>query len=68
MVVVSILPHPKFGPDDNREDAPHFNFLEFSTFGVTNLSIQDQHMVHLVGLKLVDRMDQLILHVMLTSF
>ena len=24
MVVVSILPHAEFGPNDHREDAPHF--------------------------------------------
>ena len=24
MVIVSILPHAEFGPNDNREDAPHF--------------------------------------------
>ena len=24
MVVVSILPHAKFGRNDHREDAPHF--------------------------------------------
>ena len=24
MVVVSILPHVKFGPNDHRNDAPHF--------------------------------------------
>ena len=24
MVVVSILPNVEFGPNDNREDAPHF--------------------------------------------
>ena len=24
MVVVSILPHAEFGPNDRREDAPHF--------------------------------------------
>ena len=28
MVVVSILPHAEFGPNDHREDAPHFNGLE----------------------------------------
>ena len=25
MVVVSILPHAEFGPNDHREDAPHFS-------------------------------------------
>ena len=24
MVVVSILPHAEFGPNDHRQDAPHF--------------------------------------------
>ena len=24
MVIVSILPHAEFGPNDDREDAPHF--------------------------------------------
>ena len=24
MVIVSILPHAEFGPNDHREDAPHF--------------------------------------------
>ena len=27
MVVVSIPPHAVFGPNDHREDAPHFSFL-----------------------------------------
>ena len=25
MVIVSILPHAEFWPDDHREDAPHFS-------------------------------------------
>jgi len=25
MIVVSILPHAEFGPNDHREDAPHFS-------------------------------------------
>ena len=24
MVIVSILPHAEFGPNDHQEDAPHF--------------------------------------------
>ena len=27
MVVVSLLPHAEFGPNDHREDAPHFNIF-----------------------------------------
>ena len=27
MVVVSILPHVEFGPNDNRETAPHFTSI-----------------------------------------
>ena len=27
MVVVSILPHAEFGPNDHQKDAPHFNIL-----------------------------------------
>ena len=27
MIVVSILPHVEFGPNDHREDAPHFTML-----------------------------------------
>ena len=29
MVVVSILPHAKFGRNDHREDAPHFRIQLF---------------------------------------
>ena len=28
MVVVSILPHAEFGPNDHREDAPHFTYVQ----------------------------------------
>jgi len=28
MVVVSILPHPEFGPNDHREDALHFRMAK----------------------------------------
>ena len=27
VVVVAILPHAEFGPNDHREDAPHFIIL-----------------------------------------
>ena len=31
MVVVSILPHTEFGPNDHREDVPHFTYLSGGT-------------------------------------
>ena len=31
MVIVSILPHAKFGRNDHREDTPHFS--KISTYG-----------------------------------
>ena len=36
MVVVSILPHAKFGPRDHREHAPHFTSLSFQYKSMLN--------------------------------
>ena len=32
MVIVSILPHTEFGPNDHWEDAPHFKILTRTYF------------------------------------
>ena len=36
MVVVSIRPYAEFGPNDHREDAPHFTCVNIPGFVVGN--------------------------------
>ena len=37
MVVVSVVPHAEFGPNDHREDAPHFLFEWFHFYQYPSL-------------------------------
>ena len=46
MVVVSILPNAEFGPNDNREDAPHF--INPKQLYVLDIHKQIQHFFNMV--------------------
>ena len=41
MVVVSILPHAEIGPNDHREDAPHFRTLFLSQIKISGDTDQE---------------------------
>ena len=40
MVAVSILHHAEFGPNDHREDAPHFNFRNVVRVSIIVFSVE----------------------------